>query len=184
MISKKQKILVALTEHLEGVNPTNMLFDPDEEDYAPYPVDLRNKVFRGRMVFGDEVTEPFLSIYEAPRQIVPEDAGEGRLELDEDWTLLIQGFAADDKLNPTDPAYQLLACVQHRMARISQQSTHGGRGGLYPDEWRLGGLIAEVRYQIPIVRPGQDDVSGTAYFYMPISVGVVTDLTQPFVEEN
>lgn len=175
MISNKLALMKRLTEHLEGVGAA---WDPD----CPY--ELTDQVYRGRVVFGDEVEPPFIAILEAPRQITPSGGGSANLVQDEDWTLLIQGFAPDDPKHPTDPAYQLLAWVQKRMSRITVEKKSGGRGGEYPSEWRLGGMVANVRYQIPIVRPGKDDVSDTAYFYMPISVGTVTDLTQPFVQED
>lgn len=184
MISKKQQLLLKLTAHIEGINPDNTFLNPDDDAQAPYPLDLRDKVFRGRVTFGEDVTAPFIALLEAPRQINPNGGGEASLELKEDWTLLIQGFADDDPRHPSDPAYLLLGFVQERLSRITKEKPNGGRGGLYPNEWRLGGLVADIRYQIPIVRPGKDDVSDTAYFYMPISVGVVTDLSQPFVKED
>lgn len=174
MISKKLRLLKKLTKHLEGITP---------EWHPDCPLDMTDKVYRGRTVFGEEVPNPFIAILEAPRQINPNGGGSAKLMQDEDWTLLIQGFAEDNPTHPTDPAYEFLAWVQMRMARITTEKKSGARGGEYPDEWRLGGLVAEVRYQIPIVRPGNDDVSGTAYFYMPISVGTVTDLTNPFKED-
>jgi hypothetical protein len=174
MISKKLALMIALTEHLEKIGPA---WD------ARCPYDLKKSIFRGRVIFGDEVKVPFVSILEAPRQINPNGGGSASLMQDEDWTLLLQGFAEEDHKHPTDPAYQLLAWVQMRMSRITVEKKSGARGGEYPAEWRLGGLVANVRYQIPIVRPGKDDVSDTAYFYMPISVGTVTDLTQPFKED-
>lgn len=183
MISKKLQIMKSLTEQLEGINP-------DWTDLPPAmtgqvcPYDLRGKVFRGRVEFGDEVRNPFIAILEAPRQLDPLAAGAGQLIDDENWTLLIQGFAEEDRKNPSDPAYQFLAWVQMRLARITSEKKNGGRGGEYPLEWRLGGLVANIAYQIPIVRPGKDNVSDTAYFYMPISVGTVTDLTMPFVQEE
>jgi hypothetical protein len=182
MISKKLAILKALTSHLEGITPdwTDL---PDEMQGVVCPYDLSSSVFRGRLEFGDEVQNPFLAILEAPRQLDPNGAGVGLIQ-GEDWTILIQGFANDDQKHPLDPAYSLLAWTQMRLARITTEKKNGGRGGLYPNEWRLGGLVADVRYQIPIVRPGKDAVSDTAYFYMPISVGNVTDLAMPFVEEN
>ena len=182
MISKKLAIMKALTEQLQGITPD---WDdlPAEMAGVECPYDLSNSVFRGRLEFGDEVSNPFIAILEAPRQLDPFGTS-GHLVQDEDWTLLIQGFADEEQKNPLDPAYELLAWTQMRLARITSPKNNGGRGGLYPDEWRLGGLIADVRYQIPIVRPGKDNVSDTAYFYMPISVGNVTDLTMPFVQED
>lgn len=181
MISKKLLLLQRLTEHLEGINPDNTFFDPDTETLATYPIDMRNQVFRGRVLFGEEVVPPFIALLEAPRQINPNGGGEANLTQKEDWTLLIQGFASENPAHPTDPAYELLAFVQQRLARVTTEKDNGGRGGQYPLEWRLGGLLTDIRYQLPIVRPGSDDVSNTAYFYMPISVGVVTELIQPFV---
>lgn len=183
MISKKLLIMQKITAHLQGITPAWTDLPPAMMGVT-CPYDLSQSVYRGRVVFGDEVKPPFLAILEAPRQIDPNGGGEASLMQAEDWTLLIQGFAADDKRHPTDPAYALLAWVQMRMARITVEKKSGGRGGEYPQEWRLGGLVAPVRYQIPIVRPGQDDVSGSAYFYMPISVGTVTDLTMPFAQED
>ena len=182
MISKKLKILRKLTEHLEGIVPAWVDLPPEMAGEV-CPFDLSNSVFRGRLEFGEEVEAPFIALMEAPRQLDPLGAGEARLNVAEDWTILIQGFAADDPKNPLDPAYELLAWVQMRLARITADNTNGVRGGKYPNEWRLGGLTGEIRYQIPIVRPGKDNVSGTAYFYLPVSVGNVTDLTMPFVED-
>lgn len=182
MISKKLKIMKKLTEHLEGINPLWTDLPAEVTDACPY--DLRGSVFRGRLDFGDEVKAPFIALLEAPRQLDPYGAGSGRLITDEDWTLLIQGFVDDNPKHPLDDAFELLAWVQMRMARITTSAPNGGRGGMYPDEWRLGNLIGEIRYQIPIVRPGKDNVSGTAYFYLPIAVGKVTDLTMPFVQED
>lgn len=182
MISKKLAIMKALTAQLEGINP-------DWEDLPPAmfgevcPFDMRKKVFRGRVVFGEDEKPPFLTLLEHPRQLNPFGVGEG-LIADEDWSLMVQGFAVDDRKNPLDPAYELLAWTQMRLARITTTKPNGGRGGLYPNEWRLGKLAIDIKYQIPIVRPGQDDVSGTAYFYMPISVGTVTELSMPFILED
>jgi hypothetical protein len=183
MISKKLRIMKDLTTLLEGITPAWTDLPPEMQGQV-CPHDLSQSVFRGRLDFGDEVAEPFLVILEAPRQLNPNGAGSGDLLSREDWTLLIQGFAKDNAKHPSDPAYDLLAWTQMRLARITTEKKNGARGGEYPQEWRLGGLLVDVRYQIPIVRPGKDDVSGTAYFYMPISVGNVTDLTMPFIEEE
>lgn len=182
MISKKLAILRRLTTHLEGINPSWTDLPPEMEGVT-CPYDLSSSVYRGRLEFGEEVPVPFIALLEAPRQIDPLGAGLG-LTQNEDWGLLIQGFAKDDKKNPLDPAYDMLAWTQMRLARITAENSNGMRGGKYPNEWRLGGMAAEIRYQIPIVRPGKDNVSGTAYFYLPISVGTVTELTMPFVQED
>ena len=181
MISKKLLTLKRLTRLLEGINPNNTWIDEDGNE-QPFTMDLTNSVFRGRVVFGDEVKPPFIAILEAPRQINPNGGGSDRLKQDEDWTLLIQGFATDDPYHPSDPAYLLLAYVQARLARITEERTNGGRGGVYPEDYHLGGLTGKISFQIPIVRPGKDDVSDTAYFYMPVSIETVTDLSRPIIK--
>jgi len=183
MISKKLKVLKVLTQHLQGMNPAwQDLPEGMESEVCPY--DMGQSVFRGRLTFGDEVPVPFIALLEAPRQFDPLSAGTANLIEKDNWTILIQGFATEDIKHPLDPAYDLLAWTQMRLSRITVEKPNGARGGLYPMEWHLGGLVADIRYQIPIVRPGKDDVSDTAYFYLPVSVGVVTDLTMPFVEED
>jgi hypothetical protein len=182
MISKKLAIMKALTAELEQITPawTDL---PAEMQGETCPYDLTGKVFRGREEFGKEVKVPFIAILEDPRQFNPV-LTDGDLLGDEDWGILIQGFAEDDRTHPTDPAYQFLAWVQMRLSRITAAKRNGGRGGIYPDSWRLGALSVDIRYQIPVVRPGKDAVSATAYFYMPISVGTVTDLSMPFIQED
>lgn len=172
MISNKLDVLKALSDHLEGINPDTT---PD------CPFDLRGKVYRGRVIFGEETKPPFIALLEAPRQINPSGGGDAKLSQNEDWVILIQGFVDDDTNHPSDEAYSLLSWTQQRMSRITQQKTNGGNGGQYPDEYRLGGKLGEILYQIPIVRPGKDDVSATAYFYMPVTIKMVTDLANPFV---
>lgn len=183
MISKKLAIMKALTAHLQGITP-DWVDLPSAMAGETCPFDLSESVFRGRLEFGEDIKTPFIALLEAPRQLDPLGAGVGRLLHDEAWNLLVQGFAKEDRRNPLDPAYEMLAWTQMRLARITTPARNGSRGGLYPSEWRLGNLAVEISYQIPIVRPGKDTVSDTAYFYMPISIGMVTDLTMPFIEED
>ena len=176
MISKKLLAMQRLTTHLEAIAFTSTFAGTGD-------VNLAGKVYRGRTVFGDEVQPPFLAILEQPRQLLPETAGDGKLARKDQWQLLIQGFAVDYKLNPTDPAYELLAHVEMRLARIVAQKTNGG-GAAYPAEFRLGNIVESTRFQNPIVRPPDNDVSDTAYFYMPVTFEIVTDMISPFIEET
>lgn len=102
MISKKLSILKALTAHLEGINPdwTDL---PEGMTGETCPYDLRGSVFRGRTEFGDDVALPFIALLEAPRQFDPNGGGVGRLVQDEDWTILIQGFAKEDRKTHSIP---------------------------------------------------------------------------------
>lgn len=180
MISKKLAVLKFLSNHLKGMTPAWIA--PVWGVECPY--DLSEAVYRGRTVFGDETPFPFIALLEAPRQLDPNGGGDQSLIQDEDWTILIQGFAEEEEQNPSDPAYDLLAWVQMRMSMMTKEPSNGRTGGEYPEVYRMGNLKVEVRYQIPVVRPGKDDVSSNAYFYMPIGVKVVTDLSNPFVSEE
>lgn len=174
MISKRLLILKRLTAHLE----------PATWEYNGTQI-LTGKVFRGRTTFGDEVMDPFLALIEKPKQLLGDVAGEDKVIRHDHWDLLIQGFAQDDKKHPLDPAYEMLAAVEVRMARLLQQKTSGG-GPVFPDEHLLGlkGIVTSIEFTIPIVRPPDNDVSDTAYFYMPVSIGLKTDMAVPFIEET
>lgn len=188
IISNKLDFMRKVTDHLKGMTPDWKIILTDPTTKQPFeaacPYNLADSVYRGRLTFGDEVELEFLALMEAPRQLNPNGGGLANLTQDEEWTLLIQGFGKEDRVHPTDPAYNLLSWVQKRMSMVSEENKNGARGGVYPEVWRFGNTIGEVRYQIPIVRPGQDDVSAAAYFYMPISVGIVTDLTNPFIVQE
>lgn len=172
-ITEKLRVMRRLTSHLETISVAN-----------GYLHDLSNKVFRGRMTFGDETPNPLLSIMEAPRQIDPFGGnGQTKSLQTEAWTLLIQGMASEDRLHPTDPAYLLLGDVQRAFGKLI--ATEAATGDpVYPDLYMLGGLVTDFRFQVPIVRPPEKDVSDTAFFYFPFTVEVVTDLVNPYVEEE
>jgi hypothetical protein len=175
--SRKLSVMKALTTHFEAINPTND--DPALAPATPYAIDLRGKVSRGRLTFGpDELVDgPILSILEATKAIEPVSVAEG-LVRKSSWQLLIQGFVQDEKENPTDPAYDLLALVEMRLARVVQRDKNGD--GAYPDEYRLDGLIDSLAIGDGIVRPSDPQVSPTAFFYLPVVVVLATDLRNPY----
>lgn len=160
------QILKALTLHLEGINPDN-----------GYTDDLRGVVFRGRNLLGanDKTKKPALSLIESPTPDIAMFTGEFDDYRRDNWTLLIMGLVADDPANPSDPAYIMADIVTKRLGRLT--ATKSGGRDAYPDEFMLGGLISSLNIAPPIVRNPDDKVSSTAYFYLPIRVGVVDDLS-------
>jgi len=174
MPSKQLKVLRALTELLEGINPTN----EDPETLAPYTVDLRNKVFRGRTTLGANVTMPALALLEAPTPVESLHAGKDSLTKLEGWRLLLQGFAADDQINPTDPAYDLKALVERRLSRVIETKQHNGEG-LFPEHYLLGKLLTDLKILQGVVRPPEEKISATAFFYIPLVVGLTTNASRP-----
>jgi hypothetical protein len=164
--SRQLDILKRLTTHLEGITTAN-----------GYPVTLAGRVFRGRADFGDSDPVPAISILEAPRPNDGFPADDDALIRSEDWVLLLQGWAEDNRRNPTDPVYELKACVEKRLAEIAQ--TRNGVG-LYPDTFRLGGRIAGLRIGPGLCRPA-DQISPRAYFFLPLIVTLAVNVADPFV---
>lgn len=172
MDSKRLACLKALTTHLKTeVTPAN-----------GYLHDLSNAVFRGRNRFTDADPDVMVSILESPNpDRFPRAAGssdDGIAEQSDNWTLLIQGWAPDDPVNPTDPAYELMADTKKALTKIVARSTESG-DPLRPDVYMLGGLIVGLKCEPGTVRP-PDEQSSKAYFWMRVILQFVEKLSDPF----
>ena len=155
------RVLKALSTHLEGISPAN-----------GYTHDLTGKVFRGRDVFGENDPVPMVCILEAveekaqvlPPQSAPQSSGP--------WELQIQGFVEDDYLNPTDPAHRLMAEVKKRLVEERTRDRQH-------DIFGMGGKVTELRISHGVVRPA-DEISGKAYFWLRLTLGLVENLLDPY----
>lgn len=172
---KQLRVLKKLTAHLEGINPDN----DDPATGAPYEIDLRDRVFRGRSILPEKEAENAISILEFPRQDIYAPVGEHGAVRMESWSLMLQGWPIDDAANPSDPAYVLKAMVEMRLARIIAELPNG-RGPAYPDEFMLGGDLASLIIAPGIVRPPEDAGSRLAMFYMPLVLGVRLNVADPY----
>ena len=142
--------------------------------------DLRGAVVRGRNILGEETKPlPFLSILEAPRPDVANYAAEDGPFRSDNWTLLIQGRVLDDKLKPSDDAYYLCAAVEERLSRIVLMEPTRGKP-VYPEHHMLGGLITSFHVAPPVVRPPEDKISASAFFFLPVRVGMAVDMRSPY----
>lgn len=168
--SKRLAAIKALTAHLESeVTVVN-----------GYLHTLTGAVFRGRAKFDDTDPLPSVSILESPNpDRFPNRAGEqsGNGKQRDNWTLLIQGWVKDDKQNPTDPAYELMADVKKALAKVI--ATDPVSGNPVHANYRLGGLILELEYESGTVRP-PDEQSTKAYFWMRVIVKFVENINDPF----
>lgn len=166
-------ILQRLTEHFEALTPVN-----------GYTSDLTGRVIRGRIVIGTEEASggklPLLSILESPRPELATYTGEWGSMRSEYWTLLLQGLVRDDGRHPTDPAYILAAEVEEHLARIVDVRPETGKPK-YPNEHLLGGLITGLDIAPPVVRPPEQGVAASAFFYLPVRVGIAGKIGQPYV---
>jgi hypothetical protein len=50
---------------------------------------------------------------------------------------------------------------------------------VFPGVYRLGGLIAKLTVAQPVVRPPEEGLSDTAFFFLPLRVGLKVDLRNP-----
>jgi hypothetical protein len=172
--SKKLRMLKRLTAHLEGITPVN-----------GYDFDLTGRVYRGRNVLSLAEAEDAISILEAPRPIDANGAGAEKLLTLGEMILLIQGWPTDDRENPSDAAYALLAATEQRLSMISELDSYGD-----PKYLDIGFLgvdsegdreISEFRIGQGIVRPPQEGVSRLAMFYLPVVIGVASDHRNPYL---
>lgn len=170
---KRLAVLKALTTHLETeVSIAN-----------GYQHDLVGRVLRGRMLFTDHDSVPMVSLLEAlnpdrfPRRAGNEDNISSPIH-HEKWILLAQGWVADDKVNPTDPAYPLMADVKKAFAKLAQGPDHRNLGQ-HPS-YLLGGLITGIEIEPGTVRP-PDENSSLAYFYMRLILKFSEDTRDPYL---
>ena len=136
---------------------------------------MQKRNFRGRVVFGEDDPLPMTTILEA---VLPPDQFPGAPDNPNrhgGWDLMVQGFVDDDFENPTDPAQFLLADVVRRLALE--------RGKVY-DEGVFGfRSILSLDLGVGVVRP-PDEISAKAYFWLPITINLVEDLSNPYDDGN
>lgn len=156
---------------------------------------LSGRVFRGINKFGTEVEVPFLSILEPPVAAdelpTPDASGHFR----GNWNLLLQGFLENDRKNPTDPGYYMLCDVKKRLGmertRLVEGAANDGdrfrnpfgmgkhRDGIATD--RKSNYIEGISFGLGVVRPPDETVSDTAYFWLPVTLKIVEDTLNPFM---
>lgn len=147
-------------------------------------LDMTGKITRGRSIVGDDVqpAPAALHIIEAPRPDFASYAGEDAFMRKDSMTLMIQGRAIDDKLNPGDEAYWLAAAVEKRLSRITAIKSNGSGNPAFPEHWMLGKLITGLEVASSVVRPPEDKVSQWAFFFLVLRVGIAVDIAQPYTD--
>lgn len=136
-------------------------------------------IFRGKLVVSAKEVENCMSILEAPRPIVGQPAGHEGHKRHETWTLLVQGWPKDDKDNPSDPAYYMKAAVEEQLSKIVLVDDRTGMP-VHKDLYLLDGDIASMIVGQGVVRPpAEEAASRLAMFYIPLILGIVTDIRNP-----
>lgn len=141
--------------------------------------DISGKVFRGRAIYGESDPLPMVSILEVPIPIdqrpMPGDSTYGS----GGWELMIQGFAVDDRDNPTDPAHVMLADVKKRLAIERKKLNWGPTQGPAAGVLGLGRTITNMQIGPGVVRP-PDEISAKAYFWLTFELELAEDLEDPY----
>lgn len=161
-----------LAEILREIKPSNGFVN----DMSGAEGTTDNKVFRGRLTFGETDPLPMLSILEVPiplDQLPPPSDSSESTGL---WELMVQGFAVDDRDNPTDEADILLADVKMRLAEEKAKANWDK-----PEDGilGLGRFVIGLNIGPGVVRP-PDEVSAKAYFWLTISLDLAEDLDDPY----
>lgn len=143
-----------------------------------YQHDLRDKVFRGREVFGHKDPLPMVSILDAiteREQLQPPPGGESTHGL---WEILVQGFVDDDIYNPTDPGHYLMAEVKKKLNEINKGTRDPSMPGVR-NILGFGSRIDNVHFGAGVVRP-QDDLSDKAYFWLRVTIEMTENHQDPY----
>lgn len=142
------------------------------------PFDLTDLVFRGRLRYGHNEPVPMVSLMQAPNiDIETVDVGKGR-QRTTDKTFLIQGWVADDFNNPTDPAHELLAEVKQALGQIMDMDSEHYMLQSYSNTGN--GLISNISISSGLVRPPEASISDKAYFWLPVLVTLIENLSDPY----
>lgn len=170
-------ILQRLQAHLQRMAPA----DVEHLDARGNIYDLSSSVHLHRVLFGTETPAPYLSIVPAPKQEPYDAADVERVVGKTPWLLLIQGYEKNDG-EDFDSVYYLMAATQRHLSRIVEQR-RSGLGATYPTERLLGlpGVVTSIELGQGIVRPPDGQQVSQTFFYIPVVVGYVIDMTSPYV---
>lgn len=167
------RVLEALTESLREITPANG-YESDLSDFVETDGVTTERVIRGRDRFGDGDSLPFISILEDFRPEATDHGSDGSTASKNEWKLLIQGFVQDDPLHKTDPAYYLAADVVKRLAQERKKKFDIlGLGNTCPSVYGL-------KVGSPVIRPADDEISSTTFFFLTVTLSLVEDLENPF----
>lgn len=153
-----------------------------------YNFDLAGKVFRGRLIYGDNDPVPLISIIEPPLPNEKRNSPYASAVDDGTWEIIIQGFVKDDRDNPTDPAHLAMADVKKKLAQELKRKGTGPNtrqndyfGINFGDDQRLRkNQIEQFKIGAGVVRPPEEAVSTKAYFWLTLSLKIVEDNLDPF----
>lgn len=175
----KLRVLHALTDAIKEITP-DAGYESNLSDFDPGDGVTTARVYRGRAWFGDEDPVPLVSVLENDSANEVSSPPVAATTSEYEWPLLIQGFVNDDPVNPTDPAYVLLADVRRRLAAERTRKLPGSQSKFDPFGLGRGvNRVTEIRIGSGVVRPA-DDVSSKAYFWLPLVIVLTENAAEPY----
>jgi len=140
---------------------------------------VAGSVIRGRRTIGSGDPLPCISILEdVDPDRAPSPAGHMQRVMNFDMRLLIQGWATDDKSNPTDACYNLMADVGKALWKLMDDTN---ANYLLPATYltKTYNLIDDIRIEAGTVRPG-DQATELAFFWRKISLAMTESTAEPY----
>ena len=159
---------MALTDALREITPAN-----------GYQHDVSHAVFRGMAVLPSRVNPPILSLIEPPVEPEGPRRPETTTEDHSTFPLILQGIVKDGHEHPTDPAYRLLADAHLRLARVRRDALRRSDGS-FLGLARVTGLDVGRGVVSPPDTGPNPQVSGAAYFWLPLGLTIAEDHLDPF----
>lgn len=177
-IPSKLVVLRGLTDALKEITPTNG-YQSDLSDFDPGDGVLTPRVYRGRALFGESDPVPMVSVLEGIDAIDHIAEPLPTTPFSEYWwSLIVQGWVADDPQHPTDPAYVLLADVRRRLAIEAKRKTADKTEPMiFGLPWSL---VQGLRFNTGIVRPS-NELSMYAGFHMTLQIQINDNAELPYV---
>jgi hypothetical protein len=165
----KLQILKAVVDEIKTITPANG-YASDLSDFDPGDGVFTSRVYRGRAFFGEGDPVPMISVLEATNgEDVRNEMVASTPVSEYWWPLLIQGWVVDDKENPTDPVYPLLADVRKCFAKqMKRTAGHYDRHifGFGED------VITGIQFSGGLVRPA-NELSAYAGFHMMLELCIL-----------
>ncbi len=137
------------------------------------------KVVIGRLFVGDDEPTTMVAINEPPMAIEQNPAAPQNPNRFGEWDILIQGWAPNGDIHPSENAYILAADVCRALALEKQKPSGQPGTGRGPDFLGFADKILEMRIGAPVVRP-PDETSALACFYILLTLKISEDMTKPF----
>lgn len=162
------RLMKALCAQLKSITPANG-YEFDLSDYTDEAGRPRERVFRGRDIFGANDPLPMLAVLEDPRAEPSDNGSDGRAAVNK-FRVLIQGFLRTEEMDqhPLDAAYGLSGEIIKALALRKH------------DMLGLRGRITAMTIGQPVHRPGRDEVSDNAYLLLGVTFTLVEKMDDPY----